>query len=118
MPNGEPACPTVVSPVRIGQIDQDRPVDLLGGAEPAAGLIGEAILEVVDAHRGQRGFSEIENLVTLGRALAPGACRRADAVRPGEYDGQATPWNTAPAVPWSESTLKWSCRGVHTISLS
>src|SRR5262249_27279218 len=57
--------------IRIeAQIDQDRPVDLLGRAEPAAGLVGEAILEVVDAHRGQRGFSEIENLVTLGRALA------------------------------------------------
>src|SRR6516165_5814870 len=41
------------------QVGQDRPVNLLGGAEPAAWLIREAILEVIDAHCGQRGFSEI-----------------------------------------------------------
>ena len=42
--------------VRIeAQIGQDRPVDLHRRAKPAAGLVGEAILVVVDAHRRQSG---------------------------------------------------------------
>src|SRR5262245_44916712 len=37
-------------------IGKDRPINLDRAAQPAARLIGEAILEVVDAHRAQRAL--------------------------------------------------------------
>ena len=45
------------------EVGEDRPIDLDRAAEPTAGLIGEAILEVVDAHRAQRALGEVEDLV-------------------------------------------------------
>ena len=39
-------------------------------AQPALRLVDEAELVVVDAHRADRAFAEVEDLVTLGRALA------------------------------------------------
>src|SRR6516162_10653639 len=52
------------------QIGQNWPIDLLGGTEPAAGLVGKAILEIVEAYRSQCGFSEIENFVAFRRVLS------------------------------------------------
>src|SRR3712207_6995109 len=46
---------------------QDRPVDLLGGAEPAVRLVGEAVLVVADPHRAQGALGEVEDLVPLRR---------------------------------------------------
>src|SRR5215469_1938433 len=45
------------------QVCEDRPIHLFGCAKPAAGLIGEPKLEVVDPYRGQRSLREVENLV-------------------------------------------------------
>src|SRR5262249_49773129 len=41
------------------QIDDDRPVDLHGAAEPAARLVDEAILVVVDANGAERRLREV-----------------------------------------------------------
>lgn len=61
------ACPLV----RVQtQIDQDRPVDLLSGTKPAVGLVGEAVLVVIDPHRTERGFGQVEDLVALRWAFA------------------------------------------------
>src|SRR5581483_1265244 len=38
-------------------------------AEPAAGLIDETVLKVVDAHRAERGFGEVEELLTRRRTF-------------------------------------------------
>ena len=39
-------------------------------AQPAAGLVNEAILVVVNAHRAEGAFAEIEDFVARGRAFA------------------------------------------------
>ena len=39
-------------------------------ADPAAGLVNEAILEVVDPHRGEVAFREVEDFVAGRRTLA------------------------------------------------
>ena len=50
--------------VRIGQSG------LIGAAEPAVRLVDEAVLVVVDAHRAERAFGEVEELVPLRGSLA------------------------------------------------
>src|SRR6476469_3123031 len=52
------------------EIGEDRPIDLDRAAQPAAGLVGETILEVVDAHCAQRAFGEVEDLVAVRWAFA------------------------------------------------
>src|SRR5271163_3308262 len=52
------------------EIDEDRPIDLLSGAKPAVGLVGKAVLIVIDAHGPKGSLGEIENLVSLRRTLA------------------------------------------------
>ena len=52
------------------QIDQDRPVDLERGAQPAAGLVREPIFEVVDPDRAQRALGEVEDLMPFRWTLA------------------------------------------------
>ena len=52
---------------KVGQVGH---VDLGLFAEPAAGLVDEAILVVVDAHRTERAFAEVEDFVPVRRTLA------------------------------------------------
>src|SRR5262249_7321126 len=52
------------------KIDQDRPIHLLRRSQPAIGLVGEAVLEVVNTHGAQSGFREVENLMTFRRPLS------------------------------------------------
>src|SRR5262249_28328426 len=52
------------------KIDQDRPVHLERGAEPATRLIGEAVLVIIDPYRRECALSEVKNFMALRRALA------------------------------------------------
>src|ERR1700730_4528297 len=52
------------------KVDQEGYVRLGLVAYPAAGLIDEAIFEVVDAHGAELAFAEIPDLVPIGRSLA------------------------------------------------
>ena len=45
------------------QVRQGRRVEVVLDADPAVGLVDEAVLEVIDAHRAQRAFAEVEDLV-------------------------------------------------------
>src|SRR5271157_1358225 len=51
-------------------VGQDRPVDLDRAANPAVRLIDETVLEVVEAHRAERAFREVEDLMTPRWPLA------------------------------------------------
>src|SRR5262249_24197404 len=51
------------------EIDQDGPIDLDRATEPAAGLIDEPVLEVVDTHRAEGRLGEVEDLMALRRSL-------------------------------------------------
>src|SRR3982074_354221 len=51
------------------QVGQTGHVELGFFAQPAARLIDEAILEVIDANGAELTFSEVPNLMTIGRAL-------------------------------------------------
>src|SRR5262249_876006 len=62
---------------------QDRPVDLDGRAQPAVWLIRETVLVVVEANSGQGAFGEVENFVSLRRALP---CAHGGLVVPIEVD--------------------------------
>src|SRR3954452_812973 len=57
---------------KVGQIGD---VDLGLVAEPATGLVDEAVLVVADAHGAELAFAEVPDLVTLRRALAGGLVR-------------------------------------------
>src|SRR5262249_17366196 len=63
------------------QIGQDRPIDLYRAAQPTAGLISKAILEIVDPHRTQRSLSKIENFVPLRGALSSEQVRLIVAIK-------------------------------------
>src|SRR5262249_61938121 len=52
------------------EVDQDRPVPLDRGAEPATRLIGEAVLVIVDPHRRERALGEVEDFVAFRRTFA------------------------------------------------
>src|SRR5882672_3408056 len=52
------------------EVDEDRPIDLDRATQPTVRLVDEPVLEVADAHRAERRFREIEDLVTLRRSLA------------------------------------------------
>ena len=53
------------------QVDQVWHVRVGLLTQPPAGLVDEAILVVVDPHRAELAFAEIEDLVTIRRALCP-----------------------------------------------
>src|SRR4029453_17582519 len=52
------------------QVDQGGNVPLCLGTKPAIGLVDETIFVVVDAHRADGAFAEVEDLVALGRTFA------------------------------------------------
>src|SRR5208283_3897284 len=52
------------------QVHENGDVDLDRAAKPAARLIDETVLEVVDARRAERAFRKVEDLMTLRRPLA------------------------------------------------
>ena len=71
--------PTVLGPVvgparaleRIeAQVGDVRHVRMGLFAQPALGLVDEAVFVVVDAHRADRAFAEVEDLVPRGGAFA------------------------------------------------
>src|SRR5215475_957701 len=51
-------------------IGQNRKVRFYGAAQPATGLVDEAILVIVYADGAKRCFSEVQDLVALGWSLA------------------------------------------------